>query len=197
MGVASVRSRRVQGRGVKDQGPDQPEGYGDLSMLLEVSLELSESLDLDTVLQTAIIGAVGVLRLDSGAIYLLKDGSLKLGATVPPLPPGYRLDDTLLALDEHPHIAEALHSRKPVFISNVEEVQLTAGERAAIEGRGLASIMYVPVIARGVPEAVIIVGSTEVHEGFSGREVALCQMLSAEIGYFRMVGNRRAHEAHS
>lgn len=193
MGVASIRSRPVQGRGVKSQGLDQPEGCGDLSMLLEVSLELSESLDLDTVLQTAIIGAVGVLRLDSGAIYLLKDGSLKLGATVPPLPPGYRLDDTLLALDKHPHIAEALHSRKPVFISNVDEVELTAGERAAIEGRGLTSILYVPVIARGVPEAVIIVGSTEVHEGFSGREVALCQMLSAEIGY--AVANARLYEA--
>lgn len=172
---------------------DPPEGCGDLSMLLEVSLELSESLDLDTVLQTAIIGAIGVLRLDSGAIYLLKDGSLKLGATVPPLPAGYHVDDHLLQLNEHPHIVDALQSRRPVFISDVRAAELTPGERAAIEGRGLASILYVPVVARMVPEAVIVIGSAEVHEGFSEREVALCQMLSAEIGY--AVANARLYEA--
>lgn len=172
---------------------DLPDGFGDLSMLLEVSLELSESLDLETVLQTAIVGAVGVLRLDSGAIYLLKDGNLRLGATVPPLPSGYRVESSMLALDEHPHISEALHSRRPVFIRDANKVVLTASEQAAIEGRKIRSILYVPVVARGVPEAVIIVGSASVHEGFSGREVALCQMLSAEIGY--AVTNARLYEA--
>ena len=61
----------------------------ELSLLLQVSRALGASLDLEDVLQTAIESAVGALRLDTGAIYLLEGDDLVLGATTPPLPPDF------------------------------------------------------------------------------------------------------------
>lgn len=178
---------------MSDQGIDQLDSCGHLSLLLEVSLELSESLDLETVLQTAIEGAVRVMGQSSGAIYLLDDGGLTLGATVPPLPPGHRHGYGSVPLADHPHIGRALETREPVFVGDLGKVELTAGEREAVEGRGLTSVFYVPIVARARPEAVLIVGSPVVHEGFSQQQVALCRTLSAEIGY--AIANARLYLA--
>jgi HD-GYP domain-containing protein (c-di-GMP phosphodiesterase class II) len=51
-----------------------------------VSRALAGSLALPEVLQTAISGAVEVLGVDSGVIYLLEGNEILLGAAVPPLP---------------------------------------------------------------------------------------------------------------
>lgn len=177
---------------MSDHRPDT-DSCGHLSLLLDVSLELSESLDLQAVLQAAIEGAVRVLGLPSGAIYLLDDGGLKLGATVPSLPPGHAHLIAPVPRSEHPHIERALETRAPVFIEDVDSADLSAGERAAVQGRGLTSILYVPIVARGVAEAVLIVGGPRIEGGFPEQDVTLCQMLSAEIGY--AIANARLYLA--
>lgn len=178
---------------MSDRKKSQPEPSGHMALLLDVSLALTESLDLEAVLQAAIEGAVRVLGQTSGGIYLLDDGGLRLGATVPPLPVGHAHHTAVVPCTEHPHIVRALETRQPVFVPDLMAIDLTPGERAAVEGRGLRSVFYVPIIARTRPEAVLIVGSGEVHAGFSEGEIALCQMLSAEIGY--AIANARLYLA--
>ena len=68
----------------------------ELSTLLKVSSALATSLDLSVVLQTAIESTVEVLRLETGAVYLLEGGWLFLGATTP------KLDEHLKALLTRP-----------------------------------------------------------------------------------------------
>lgn len=172
---------------------DRPDSRDPLSLLFDVSLALAESLDLETVLQAAIEGAVHVLGQTTGAIYLLDDGGLSLGATIPPLPPGHAHLIAPVPRSEHPHVALALETRQPVFVQNLDAVELTPGERAAVEGRGLTSVLYVPVVARARAEAVLIVGGPEVHDGFTDEQLSLCRMLSAEIGY--AVANARLYLA--
>jgi nitrate/nitrite-specific signal transduction histidine kinase len=58
----------------------------DLNSLLEISVKLLDSLDKKIVLKRIIESAVELIGLDSGAIYVLKDGDLYLDSTVPPLP---------------------------------------------------------------------------------------------------------------
>ncbi|MHB1451948.1 MAG: HD domain-containing phosphohydrolase [Coriobacteriia bacterium] len=178
---------------MSSQSIDQPDPCDSLSLLFDVSLALSESLDLETVLQAAIEGAIRVLGQTTGAIYLLDDGGLILGATVPPLPAGHAHLSNPVPRSEHPHIERALETRQPVYVQDLGAVELTAGERAAVEGRGLTSVLYVPVVARARAEAVLIVGGPEPHAGFTDEQVSLCRMLSAEIGY--AVANARLYLA--
>jgi len=177
-------------------GPDEISADAvrdDVALLLSVSMELAESLDLDTVLRTAVEGAIQVLRLGSGAIYLLRGNELVLGATTPPLPPDFPASLRRAGLADHPHVRRSIESRIPIFISSVAAADLTAEERRAVEGRGLVSLLYVPVVARDRAEGVLIVGTHTEKAEFTEREVDLCRTLSVEIGY--ALANARLYES--
>ncbi|MDY0339648.1 MAG: HD domain-containing protein [Coriobacteriia bacterium] len=174
-----------------DHRVEQSDSCHHLSLLHDVSLKLAESLDLQTVLQAAVEGAVRVLGQTSGVIYLVEGDGLVLGATVPPLPPGHAHLIAPVPRSEHPRVARAVDTRQPVFVPDLGAVELTDGERAAIEGRDITSVLYVPVIARARTEAVLIIGSSAVQTGFSDEQLALCEMLSAEIAY--AVANSRMY----
>lgn len=154
----------------------------ELSILLEVSSALTASLDLPTVLQTAIHSAVKVLRLESGAIYLMEAGTLFLGATTPPL--GEELQWLCLqpeVADDHPHLKKALTTRLPVFLADARAETLTAAEAAICEARHLRSILYIPLLLEDQPIGALIVGSTKKRRLFSKHDVVLCQTLAHQI----------------
>ncbi|MDY0339647.1 MAG: HD domain-containing phosphohydrolase [Coriobacteriia bacterium] len=178
---------------MSDQMIDQPDSQNELSLLLEVGLQLAESLDLSTVLQTAVEGAVHILGQTSGSIYLLDGDSLLLGATVPPRPPGHAHLSTPLPRSGHPHVARAIDARQSLFVPDLGVEALTGDERASVEGRDVTSVLYVPIVASGRAEAVLILCSAVRHAGFGEQQLALCQMLSVEIGY--AVANSRLYRA--
>jgi HD-GYP domain-containing protein (c-di-GMP phosphodiesterase class II) len=155
---------------------------GDMTVLLRVSLALSRSLELDTVLQTAIEGAVEVLGLDSGAIYLSAGPDrMRLGATTPPLPPDFPDEFRVMPLAEHPHIARANASAAPAFLADARTADLTDAERAVCESRSLRSILYVPLCSGPRVLGTFIVGSSTRLHDFTENDVALCQVLSSHI----------------
>lgn len=176
-----------------EPGSDVDVACNDIAVLLSVSMELAESLELDTVLQTAVYGAVEVLGLDTGAIYVLQEDELMLGATVPALPDEFPASLRRAALANHPHVRRSLESRIPIFIPDIRAVRLTAQEREVAETRGLASSLYVPVVARDHAEGVLIVGTQDGKHEFTQREVDLCRALSAQIGY--AIANARLYES--
>ena len=59
-----------------------------LRSLLEISQAMSAPLEMSTILQKIVENIVGLVELDSGAIYTLQGDELFLEATTPPLPPG-------------------------------------------------------------------------------------------------------------
>ncbi len=165
----------------------------DLSALLKASMALAESLDLGSVLQVAIESVVDVLRLETGAIYLLAgEGSVRLGAATPALPQDFPDEFRVMSLTDHPHIAEANATGGPVFISDTSVADLTAAERRVCKARGLRSILYVPLMIEGSAAGTCIVGtSTRVHE-FDDVDIVLCRTLSAQIAL--AVANARLYE---
>ena len=74
----------------------------ELSTLLKVSSSLASTLDLPEILQIAIESAASLLGFHSGAIYMLDQGILRLGATTPPLPPGVPEELLRARLGDHP-----------------------------------------------------------------------------------------------
>lgn len=165
----------------------------ELSLLLQVSSELAASLDLDEVLQTAIECAVGALRLDTGAIYLVDGADLLLGATTPPVPPEFPDGFRREPLAEHPHIERCVREHEPVSLDDWTSADMTESERAVCEARGLRSLLYVPLEVGDEPVGAFIVGSVGRVHPFSEAHIDLCRALSHEIGL--ALANARLHES--
>ncbi|MGE5250568.1 MAG: HD-GYP domain-containing protein [Bacteroidota bacterium] len=154
---------------------------GELSSLLRVSESLAASLDQDVVLQTAIESAAQVLHLETGAIYLLDEQVLYLGATTPPLPDDFPDEFRLTNIRHHPHIARAVTEAQPVYLPDAGRASLTAEERAVVEARGLRSILYIPLMLEGSALGVLIVGSVGRLRHFTEHQIRLCRTLSSLI----------------
>ena len=153
----------------------------ELSTLLKVSESLAVSLDLDRVLQTAIESAVRVLQLKTGAIYLLDEEVLYLGATTPPLPRNFPDEFRLANIGDHPHIRRAIRTHRTIYLADARDARLSASEKAVSEARGLRSILYIPLMLEQEPVGVLIVGSTHRLRRFTAHERSLCRILSSMI----------------
>ena len=151
---------------------------GELATLLEVSKNLSATLDLKAILQIATDRIAELTTLKTSAVYLRSGESLRMWATTPPLPPQFPEELRLAPLAEHPHILEALTTRRPVFLLDTRCADLTTAERAASDARGLRSILYLPLIAGANALGVLIVSSVGELRALSEADQVLCQTLA-------------------
>lgn len=157
-------------------------GSSRFEALIRVSRLLSATLELPRVLQTAIDSACDVLGLETGAIYELEGGMLVLGATTPPLPPGFPDEFRRAPLEDHPHIGRALATGEPVFVRDTSQEEFTPAERAICEARRLRTILYVPLLVEGQAVGVVIVGSTTGAEReLTDEDRAVCEALAGQI----------------
>src|SRR5574340_242370 len=153
----------------------------ELAALLKVSIALASSLELDVVLQTAIENAVEVFDLGTGSIYLLDGDELRLGATTPAFSPDVPSALAILRVADHPHIEEALSTGQPTFIADTTSSELSATERVAVDLRGLRSVLFVPLLARGRAEGMMVLGSSDGKRDYSEADLDLCRALSAQV----------------
>jgi HD-GYP domain-containing protein (c-di-GMP phosphodiesterase class II) len=153
----------------------------ELSTLLKVSSSLASTMELAEVLQIAIESVTNLLGIGTGAIYTLDHESLILGATTPPLPPQFPDELRLAHLVDHPHIKNAVDSRRPVFLEDAMSASLTVAERVIVDSRNLVSILYFPLLLRDSAIGVFIVGTTDQPRRFTSSEIDLCYVLSFEV----------------
>ncbi len=165
----------------------------ELATLLEVSQGLAVTLDLGTVLQTAIEGAVQVMGLGSGAIYLLEGEELYLGATTPPLDPQAPESIHRAPLADHPHIQESVSTNLPVLLPDTATADLSPAERAISEARGLRSVLYVPLLVGERAVGTLILATTGEPRGFSEAEIDLSRTLSNQVAL--AIGRARLYES--
>ena len=144
-----------------------------LRAMLEISQALSASFEMSTVLQKIVENAVGVLKLDSGAIYTLEGDELYLEATTPPLPPGFPDELRHACVTEHAHIGAAITSGTIVILPDTMTAELTNAERVAAESRGLRSIAYIPLMISDRAIGVLIVASVHRLRTFTDEEIVL------------------------
>lgn len=165
---------------------------GHLSALLKVSHALAASLELSEVLHTAVEGAVDVLELDTGAIYLLEGDMLVLGATTPPLPPEVPESARQAKLEDHPHIRRSILDGEPVIVADIAHGAFSPAEKDIIRARRLRSMLYVPLVIAEGAEGVMVVGTADVARQYTEEDVDLCRTLSAQIAL--AVANARLFE---
>jgi response regulator RpfG family c-di-GMP phosphodiesterase len=138
-------------------------------------------MDLAQVLQIAIASAVDLLDLDTGAVYTLEDHSLRLGATVPPLPPDLPDELRVACLHDHPHIQAAVITKGPVYLEDARTEPLSDPEKLIVDSRGLVSILYFPLLLREQVIGVFILGSTKDIRHLTSTEFDLSYTLSFQV----------------
>lgn len=164
-----------------DVGPVEEMHTRQLNALLKVSGALAESLDVRVVMQSAIEGAVDVLQLQTGAIYLVDGEEIYLGATTPALPPDFPERFRHARLEDHPHIRASFEQANPLRIDDVTTVDMSPSESGIIEARGIASMMFVPLLDNGTPVGSFIVGTTDGPRQYTEEDSRLCRTLSHQI----------------
>ncbi|MCX9081993.1 MAG: ATP-binding protein [Candidatus Methanoperedens sp.] len=149
-----------------------------LAAMLKVSHNLSTTLDMGTVMQTATDSITEFMGLKSAAIYLLEEDSLYLWATTPPLDP--QIPDTFrrAPLSDHPHIRESISTGKPVLLPDTATANLTPAERVIAEARGLRSILYMPLIVEMNVMGVLIAAIVEEPHVITESEIDMCCTLA-------------------
>lgn len=149
-----------------------------LQTLLEVSRNLATTLDLEVVLQTTTDGVTKLFGLDTAAIYLLDGDVLRLGATTPPLPPGFPEDLRNAPLSDHPHIRKTITSGEPVLVPDMRVAHLTPAERAVREQRGLRTVLFFPLVAGVKSVGTLIIGSREKPRVITDSEIETSRTLA-------------------
>jgi len=153
----------------------------ELSTLLKVSSALASTLELAEVFQLAIENAADLLGLGTGAIYILENNALYLGATTPPLPDQFPDELRLAQLDDHPHIKEVVTKKAPVYLKDAQEATLSHAEKVVVEARQLVSILYFPLVLKEKAIGAFIVGTTDKIRHFNEKEIDLINILSYQV----------------
>lgn len=149
--------------------------------LREAKSSMWMELDLLTVMQASINAAVELTGLETGAIYLLQENVLYLGATTPPLPPGFPDDLRKANALDHPHLMNAVDTGRPITLEDMQQEQLTEQERIISDVRGIRSILYVPLFAQDRPIGVFMVASTTEPRHIPSQDVSVSQALAESI----------------
>ncbi|MCL4836868.1 MAG: HD domain-containing protein [Thermoanaerobaculia bacterium] len=164
-----------------------------LATLLRVSRALAGSLALSEVLQTAISGAIEILGVDSGVIYLLEGDEILLGAAVPPLPRELPDEHRRARVADHPRIAKCLRELHPEVVDDSLLETLSERERVVVESAHLRSAIFVPLAAEGQVLGLVIVHTVGRVRHFGPDEIDLCNTVGNQIAL--AVANARLFEA--
>jgi PAS domain S-box-containing protein len=152
----------------------------DLAALLEISRTLATTVDTQAVLQIIVERATNLARLNSGAIYLLQEDNLYLGATTPPLPWDFPEAFRRAPLADHPHIRESVSTGRPIVLPDAAAADLSPAEQAIVATRGLRSVLYLPLLIEKRAVGVLIVGTTGETRAFSESEIDLYRALAGQ-----------------
>lgn len=132
-----------------------------LDILLNVSRNLVGTLDLQKILEETVSGVSALFEWGTAAIYLLEgQNHMRLHATYPELPPDFPEELRVISIEEHPHLAQAVRTAKPVLLPDTNDKQLSAGEKKAVEERQLRTLYFVPLVSEEAVLGAFIVGSS-------------------------------------
>ncbi len=163
-----------------------------LEAFLRISRALTASPDPSTLMQLIVDDATRVMRLETGALYLLEGASIRLAATTPHLPNDFPEEYRYASLDEHPHIKEALVTAKPVVIPDTRAAALTPAELEIVRLRNLRSILYLPVRLMDQSIGVLILSATEKPTPFPEEEIVLLQGFADQAA--QVISHARLYE---
>jgi signal transduction histidine kinase len=138
-------------------------------LLLELSREVTSSLDLQQVLDRSLAGLRRLIHFGGGSIQLIEEDGLALRAADPPAPPAAYELRVPLGQGVGGRIAD---TGEPIYIADVDEDERVPPPSRRALSRGVRSYFGVPLILKGHPIGIVQLDSPEV-DGFPPESRAL------------------------
>ena len=163
-----------------------------LAALLDASQSLTESLKLAEVMQNVTDKAADVLGMEDTAIYLAEGEHLYLGASTPPLPREAPESFRRAVLADHPHIAEALTTKRLVVLPDTSSQMLTPAEQSLRDALDLRTIIYVPLASGKDALGILILGTTKEPRSFPRNDEDIVRAFANQAGL--AIANAKLYE---
>ena len=185
---------RVHSQEMQDIGQASLDQIKNLVRLLDASQQVSNSLDLAAVLDSAVRGIARVLHADQCAIVFPDEGdagTMRLVAIYNPARQG-RGESVTFPLDYQLTVQQAIRRKKPVVVEASDNVQLKV--LFALLGSGETGPLLVqPLLSDNEPVGAIIAGNSVSRRSFSPDEIKLCQSMGLHV--VNAIANARQYQA--
>jgi signal transduction histidine kinase/GAF domain-containing protein len=177
--IGGLRVRSSELRDISQASLDQIKS---LLNLFEASQQTSSTLDMATVLESAVQGIAQVLDADQCAIVFPEEadsGTMRLVAIYNPLRQG-RGEAVTFPLDYQLTVQQAIRRRKPVLVDESDNIQLKV--LFALLGSGETGPLLVqPLLTENESIGAIIAGNSRSRRAFTPNEAKLCQSLAEQV----------------
>lgn len=141
----------------------------DLALLLELTAEYAESLDIEALLHDVTRKLAGRLGIARAALVMLDaDGSTGhiIAASDDPT-----LKDLRIELTRYPEIREVVRTARPVVVEDTTNHPLLEGVQGTIAARGIHSVAALPLPIRGQVRGVLLLRASGERPAFSPQEI--------------------------
>jgi signal transduction histidine kinase len=170
---------RLHSREMQDISQASFDQIKSLLRVLDASQQLSGSLDMAAVLDSAVRGIARVLGADQCAVVFPDEGdagTMRLVAIYNPARQG-RGESVTFPLDYQLTVQQAIRRKKPVVVEGSDNVQLKV--LFALLGSGETGPLLVqPLLADNEAIGAIIAGNSASGRSFSSDEIKLCQLMA-------------------
>jgi hypothetical protein len=177
-----VTDLRAHGRQMESYHEASMAHVKDLIVVLESSLQMSNSLSLSSVLDNAVRGMARVMEADQCAIGLLDEGEpglMRLAAVYNPARPG-RSDAVTFPLEYQLTIQQALRRKRRVIVRRSDNIQLKV-LFSLMGSSETGPLLVQPLISEGRTIGTILVGNSRSRRPFDSNQVKLCQVMADQI----------------
>ena len=179
---------------MQDIGQASLDQIKNLVRLLDASQQMSNSLELAAVLDSAVQGIARVLHADQCAIVFPDEGdagTMRLVAIHNPARQG-RGESVTFPLDYQLTVQQAIRRRKPVVVEASDNVQLKV--LFALLGSGETGPLLVqPLLSDNESIGAVIAGNSVSRRSFSPNEIKLCQSMAQHV--VNAISNARLYQA--
>lgn len=177
-----VTDLQARGRQVEKQRQASMEHVKDLIVVLESSLQMSNSLSLSAVLDNAVRGVAHVMDADQCAIGLLEEGEpglMRLAAVYNPARPG-RTEAVTFPLEYQLTIQQALRRKRRVIVKRSDNIQLKV-LFSLMGSSETGPLLVQPMLSEGRTIGTILVGNSRSRQAFGSNHIKLCQVMADQI----------------
>jgi signal transduction histidine kinase len=177
--VSGLRDHSLQLQNISQASLDQIKS---LLQLSEASRRMSSTLDLPTVLDSAVEGVARALDADLCAIALLLQedpGTMRLAA-IHNLKHQRRGESITFPIEYQSAIQQALRRKQHVIVEQSDDVQVRA-LYGLLGSSETGPLLIQPLHSGAAPIGAIIVGNTRSNRPFTHHEAKLCQSIAVQL----------------
>jgi PAS domain S-box-containing protein len=148
---------------------EQAQLQKDLSLLLELTADYAESLDVEALLHDVTRRLALQMNISRASLVMLdkdaQEGVIVASSDDP------ALKDRRIELARYPEIREVVRTARPVVVENAPTHPLLEGVQSAVAAQGIHAIAALPLPIRGEVRGVLLLRASGLRRTFAAREI--------------------------